>query len=94
MARGVQAAQELTSLHAEQVRHRAAMPEREQLGVDAVLQRAAFANQEQPSARAFALLALLKGRQPDRRYEITARQLGQHPRVDTIGLARQRREPP
>jgi hypothetical protein len=32
-------------------------------------------------------------RQPDRRHQIPQRQLGQHARVDLVGLARQRRQP-
>ena len=64
--------EQLAALAAEQVRDRAGVTERQQLGVDAVLERAAFADQEQPPAGALALLALLEGRQPDPRHEIAA----------------------
>ena len=37
--------------------------------------------------------AQLGRRQPDRRHQIPERQLRQHPRVDLVGLARQRRQP-
>src|SRR6266545_6619369 len=47
----------------------------------------------QPKARALTLTSLPKGRQPDRRDQITPGELGQHPRVDAVGLARQRRQP-
>ena len=50
-------------------------------------------DQMQPEARALALTALPKRRQPDRGHQVAARELGQHPRVDAVGLARQRRQP-
>src|SRR4051812_31674439 len=61
--------------------------------MDAVLERAALADQKQPPARSFALLALREARQPDRRHQLPVRELGQHPRIDLVGLARQRRQP-
>jgi hypothetical protein len=57
-----------------------------------MLQRAALAHQEQPPACPLALGALLKLGQPDRRRELAPGELGQHPGVDLVGLARQRRE--
>src|SRR5436309_8061 len=52
----------------------------------------AVAHQVQAKARELALATHLRVGQPDRRHEITKRQLGQHARVDLVGLARQRRE--
>jgi hypothetical protein len=86
----IQAREPLAAAAAEEVGYRAAVPEGQQLGMNAVLQRAALADQEQPKAGPLTLGAQLEGRQPDRRHEIDARQLGQHPRVDAVGLARQR----
>jgi hypothetical protein len=88
--REIEPREQLAPLAAEQVGHRAAVPEGQKLGVNAMLQRAALGDQEQPPARALTLGAQLKRRQPDRRDQIEARQLGQHPRVDAVGLARQR----
>jgi hypothetical protein len=78
---------------AEQVRHRAGMAEGQQRGVDPVLQRGAVAHQVQPPAGPLPLGAHRRVRQPDRRYQIAAGQLGQHPGVDPIGLGRQRCQP-
>jgi hypothetical protein len=47
----------------------------------------------QPPACSFALGAHARVGQPDRRHQIAARQLGQHPRVDPIRLAGKRRQP-
>ena len=47
----------------------------------------------QPPPRALPLGAQLRRGQPDRRHEIAKRQLRQHPRVNLVGLARQRRQP-
>jgi hypothetical protein len=75
-----------------QVRHRDLMAERDQRRVDAVLEDRAVLDQMQPPPRALTLLAELGRRQPDRRHQIAERQLRQHPRVDPVGLARQRRQ--
>jgi hypothetical protein len=47
----------------------------------------------QPPARAFALAAHGGVRQPDRRHQLAAGELGQHPGVDAVGLAGERRQP-
>jgi hypothetical protein len=61
--------------------------------MDPVLQGRAVLDQVQPPPAALAVLAQLRGRQPDRRHQIPERQLRQHPRIDLIRLARQRRQP-
>ena len=50
-------------------------------------------DQVQPPPGALTLLAELGRRQPDRRYQITERQVREHARVDLVALARQRRQP-
>jgi hypothetical protein len=50
------------------------------------------ADQVESPACPFALGAHARVGQPDRRHEIAACQLGEHPGVDAIGLARQRCE--
>jgi hypothetical protein len=62
-------------------------------GVHAVLEHAAVLDQMQSPARSLAFLADLEAGQPDRRHQLAPRKLGQHPRIDPIGLARQRRQP-
>jgi hypothetical protein len=47
----------------------------------------------QPPARDLPLPPQLERGQPDRRHQIPERQLRQHPRVDFVRLARQRRQP-
>ena len=47
----------------------------------------------QPPARALALGAHLRIRQPDRRHQVAAGELGEHPGVDPVGLAGERCEP-
>ena len=69
------------------------MPEGHQRRVDAVLQRRAMADQMQPVAGELALAADRRVGQPDRRHEVAPGQLGQHARVDLVGLASQRRQP-
>src|SRR5829696_6063756 len=69
------------------------MAEREQGGVDPVLQRGAVAHQVQPPAGPFPLGAHRRGGQPDRRDQVATGQLGQQPRVDLVGLAGQRGQP-
>jgi hypothetical protein len=59
--------------------------------VHALLQAGAVTDEVQPPARPFALGAHLRVGQPDRRHQIAARELGQHPGVDPVGLAGQRR---
>jgi hypothetical protein len=50
-------------------------------------------HQVQPKPGALPLRPDGRVRQPDRRHELAARQLGQHPGVNPVGLAGQRRQP-
>ena len=52
----------------------------------------AMPDQMQPIAGQLALASDARVGQPDRRHQVPPRQLGQHPRVDLVGLAGQRRE--
>ena len=45
-----------------------------------------------PPPQLLAQRALLERRHPERRHQIAPAQLGQHARVDLVGLARQRRD--
>jgi hypothetical protein len=65
---------------------------REQDGVHALLQARAVADEMQPPAGPFALGAHLRVGQPDRRHQVASGELGQHPGVDPVGLAGQRRQ--
>ena len=47
----------------------------------------------QPPARSLALGAHARIGQPDRRHQVTPGKLGQHPGIDPVGLARERRQP-
>jgi hypothetical protein len=51
-----------------------------------------MADQVQAPARPFALGAHAWVGQPDRWHQVAAGELGQHPGIDPIGLARQRRQ--
>jgi hypothetical protein len=51
------------------------------------------ADEVQAPARPFSLCAHVRVGQPDRRHELAARELGEHPGVDPIGLTGQRRQP-
>jgi hypothetical protein len=48
--------------------------------------------QVQPPACPLSLGAHARIGQPDRRHEVTSREFGQHPGIDAVGLAGQRRE--
>ena len=50
-------------------------------------------HQVQPPTRALALGTHLRVGQPDRRHQVATGELGQHPGVDPVGLAGQRRQP-
>jgi len=65
----------------------------EQDGVHALLQARAVADEVQPPAGAFAFATHGGVGQPDRRHQLAARELGQHPSVDAVGLAGERRQP-
>src|SRR5207244_13062838 len=51
------------------------------------------AYEEEAEARALARAAHARVGQPDRRHQLAPRELGQHPGVDPVGLAGQRRQP-
>jgi hypothetical protein len=87
------AVEQLAAGDAEQVGHRARVPERDQRRVDAVLEHRAVLDQVQPEARLLALGTHARVGQPDRRHQVTVREHRQHTRVDLVGLARQRRQP-
>jgi hypothetical protein len=78
--------------HAEEVGDGAGPAVREQHGVHALLQAGAVADEVEAPARPLALGALGRVRQPDRRHRIAAAELGQHPGIDAVGLAGQRRQ--
>src|SRR5581483_7308418 len=59
----------------------------------ALLEPRALPDQAQPKARPLTRLPDGWAGQPDRRHKIAARELGQHPGVDPVGLAGERREP-
>ena len=65
----------------------------EQDRVHTLLQARAVADEVQPPARPLALGAHERVGEPDRRHEVAAAELGQHPGVDAVGLAGQRRQP-
>jgi hypothetical protein len=85
--------EQLAAAHAEEVGDGAGLAMREQHRVHALLEAGAVADEMQPPTCTLALGAHERIRQPDRRHQITACELGQHPSVDAIGLARQRRQP-
>jgi hypothetical protein len=87
-----QAIEQIAAGMAEQIRHRTRVPEGDQRGVDAVLQRGAVADQVEPEPGQLALAPDARVGQPDRGHQIAPRQPGQHPRVDAVGLASQRRQ--
>ncbi len=77
---------------AEQVGAGAGVAEGDQRLVDARLERRALLHQEEPEAGPLALGAHPRVGQPDRRHQLAARELGQHPGVDAVGLAGKRRQ--
>jgi hypothetical protein len=85
--------EQLTTAYTEQIGDRARFAVREQHGVHALLQARAVAHQVQPPARPLALGAHARVGQPDRRHQVATSELGQHPGVDAVGLAGQRRQP-
>jgi hypothetical protein len=66
---------------------------RDQGRVDPVLQPGALADEVKREAGPFPLRADGRVGQPDRWHEVAAGELGQHPGVDAVGLAGQRRQP-
>jgi hypothetical protein len=88
----LQALKEVASSDTEQIRERTRFTVRDEGGVDAVLERDPVSHQMQAEPSTLALGTNLRGGKPDGRHEIPARELGQHPRVDAVGLAGQGRE--
>jgi hypothetical protein len=68
--RDVELGQQSAAAGAEQITHRALMPERQQRGMYPVLQARAVLDQMQPKTRQLSLTAELFVGQPDRRHEI------------------------
>jgi hypothetical protein len=91
--RDLQAIEQIAAGEAEQIRHRARVPERDQRRVDAVLKGGAMPDQVQPEARQLTLTPNARIGQPDRRHQIALGEHRQHARVDLVGLARQRGQP-
>ena len=85
-----QPSQELPTGDAEQIRDRHRMAEGHERGVDAVLERCAMAD-KWSRKRARSRSARTPGvGQPDLRHQVPTGQLGQHPRIDLVGLGGQR----
>lgn len=61
--------------------------------VHPVLERATVLDQVQPEARPLAFGPHGRIGQPDLGHQVEPRELGEHPTVDPVGLARQRRQP-
>jgi len=61
--------------------------------VDAAGRRGAQPHQVRPAPQPLPQLTLLERGDPERRHELPPAQLGQHARVDAVGLARERRDP-
>jgi hypothetical protein len=77
---------------AEEIGDGAGLSVREQHGVHALLESGAVADEMEPEASALPLRAHRWVGQPDRRDELAARELGQHPGIDPVGLAGQGRQ--
>ena len=71
---------------------REAQPPLRQQPEDAVARRRAQSHEMHPPAQPLAQRTVLERGQPQRGHEIAPAQLGQHPRIDLVGLARQRRD--
>src|SRR5207249_1031444 len=78
---------------AEQIGDRTRLAVGEQDRVHALLEAGAVTDEMQPEARPLPLGTDGRIGEPDRRHQITTRQLGEHPGVDPVGLARQRCQP-
>jgi hypothetical protein len=89
----VESGEELAAADTEGVRDGAGLAVGEQHRVHALLQARAVTHEVEPPARPLALGTNERVGQPDRRDQIPPRQLGQHPGIDPVGLARQRRQP-
>jgi hypothetical protein len=89
----VESGEQPAAAHAEQIGDRAGLAVGEQHGVHALLQARAVADEVQPPARPLPLRTDERIREPDRRHQIAAGELGQHPGIDPVGLAGKRRQP-
>ena len=85
--------EQLAAADTEEVGDRAGFAVREQHRVHALLQARAVTDEVQPPACPLALGTDAWVGQPDRRHQVAARELGQHPGVDAVGLAGQWRQP-
>jgi hypothetical protein len=85
--------EQLAAADTEEIGNRAGLAVREQDGVHALLQARAVTDEVQAPAGPLAFGAHQRVGQPDRGHQIPPRELGQHPGVDPIGLAGQRRQP-
>ncbi len=84
--------EQLAAADAEQIGDGAGLAVREQHRVHPLLQAGAMPHQVQPPTCPLAFGAHARVGQPDRRHQIATRQLGEHPGVDPVGLAGQRRK--
>jgi hypothetical protein len=89
----VEAGEQPAAADAEEIGDGAGLAVREQHRVHALIQAGAVTNGVESPARPLPLGAHARIGQPDRRHQIPARELGQHPGVDAVGLAGQRRQP-
>jgi hypothetical protein len=83
---------QLAAADTEEIGDGAGLAVGEQDGVYALLQTRAVAHQVQPPACTLPLGAHQRVGQPDRRHQLAAAELGQHPGVDAVGLAGKRRQ--
>jgi hypothetical protein len=87
-----EAGEQLAATDTEEVGDGAGLAVGEQDRVHALLQARAVPHQMQPPARTLTLSAHEWVGQPDRRHQIATCELGQHPGIDPVGLAGQRRQ--
>jgi hypothetical protein len=82
----------LATAYTEQIGDRARLAVREQHGVHALLEARTVTHQVQAPTRSLPLGAHQRVGQPDRRHQVAAGELGEHPGVDAVGLAGERRQ--
>ncbi len=85
--------EQVAAAGAEEIPLRVGYPVLEEDRVHPVLERAAVLDQVQTEARPLTLATHARVGQPHLRDEVAAGELGQHPAVDPVGLAGQRRQP-
>jgi hypothetical protein len=88
----LEAIERVAALDPEQIAHRAGHPEVDQGRVDAVLERRAMLDQVQAKAGQLTSAADPGVGEPDRRHRIAVGEQRQHPGVDAVGLAGDRRQ--